>query len=286
MQPETRLLPQSERVVLDMTFGLHGRRQRKPLGIAREFGVTREGICAIRRNGLRHLERICQELTTGRPLPESMLADFWDYEILISVMQEVRSQPRRPNIDLPITEVKERLRTRVQEMTEAGTEHLWRLRRMNPTICRDYEYDVALSFAGPERHLAKYVATVLRQLEFRVFYDDFDARKLWGKELTIQFDEIYRKKSRYCVIFVSPSYAERMWTNYERRSALARVLQEKNNEYILPIEVEPAELPGIPPNISYLSMKKFTIEHITEMLKEKLEEAWLAERLTDPTDQK
>lgn len=140
------------------------------------------------------------------------------------------------------------------------------------SIIRDpkYEFDVALSFAGTERELAEQLANSVRNAGFNVFYDNFYAEQLWGKELPVYFDEIYRKKARFCLIFMSPEYAERIWTNHERRSAQARALKEKGQDYILPIMVEQVELPGMPPTVGYLSIKQYSIEQIAQILISKL----------------
>ena len=114
------------------------------------------------------------------------------------------------------------------------------------------------------------VAKLLRDAGFRVFYDDFSPEMLWGTELPVLFDDIYRKRSRYCVIFVSHEYVKRMWTNHERRSAQARALEERGGEYILPVKVDDAELPGMPPTIGDLSLDKFPPEEIAELLIRKL----------------
>jgi len=93
---------------------------------------------------------------------------------------------------------------------------------------------------------------------------------LWGKNLVEFFDDIYRKQARYCVMLVSPEYRDRMWTQHERRSAQARALEERGGEYILLVVVEPAELPGMPPNVGYLSLAQYPIKRITEILLTKL----------------
>ncbi len=67
------------------------------------------------------------------------------------------------------------------------------------------------------------------------------------------FDRIYRKESRYCVMFVSDEYAKRMWTKVERRSALARAATDES-EYILPIRVDETDIEGLPPTVAYLSV--------------------------------
>jgi hypothetical protein len=130
-------------------------------------------------------------------------------------------------------------------------------------------FDVAISFAGSERPLALALAKAVRAAGFSVFYDDFFPEQLWGKNLVIFFDEIFRKKARYCVIFVSQEYLKGKWTVHEARSAQARALEEKGNEYILPVQVDGTELEGLLPTIGYVPIKT-GIERIGEMLVGKL----------------
>jgi hypothetical protein len=130
-------------------------------------------------------------------------------------------------------------------------------------------FDVAVSFAGSDRKYAEELATRIKDAGFSVFYDDFYPESLWGKDLVVTFDEIYRKRSRYCVIFVSKEYNDQAWTIHERRSAQARALQEKGKEYILPIKVEDVELEGMPQTIGYLSIHK-GIDQIAGLLIKKL----------------
>ena len=83
------------------------------------------------------------------------------------------------------------------------------------------------------------------------------------------FDDIFRKRARYCVIFVSKEYRTRKWTNHEARSAQARALQEKGNEYILPVQIDGTELDGLLPTIGYVSIE-VGIEKVGNMLIKKL----------------
>ncbi len=107
-------------------------------------------------------------------------------------------------------------------------------------------FDIAISFAGTERKYAEELATRVRDLGFSVFYDDFYPEKLWGKNLVEFFHSIYSSQARYCVIFVSSEYLNRVWTVHERQSAQERMLKEKGQDYILPIKVENVDLPGMP----------------------------------------
>ena len=103
-----------------------------------------------------------------------------------------------------------------------------------------------------------------------MFYDEFYPEYLWGKNLVDTFDEIFRKRASYCVIFISKDYKERVWTKHERQSAQARALNEKGKEYILPIKVDNTELEGMPPTIGYITLKT-GIEKIGKLLIKKLE---------------
>lgn len=131
-------------------------------------------------------------------------------------------------------------------------------------------FDVALSFAGMERRLAEDLAKRVRDAGFEVFYDEFYPEQLWGKDLVVFFDNIYRKASRYCVMFVSREYADRMWTTHERRSAQARAVEERGSEYILPIRVDNTELEGLLPTLGFLSLDQYAIPRIADMLIAKL----------------
>lgn len=116
---------------------------------------------------------------------------------------------------------------------------------------QDYSYVVALSFAGEDRKYAKELAQVLTANSINVFYDEYEEATLWGKNLYTHLSEVYQKQARFCVMFLSQHYAQKLWTNHEREAAQARAFQE-NKEYILPIRLDNTEIPGILPTIGYL----------------------------------
>jgi len=129
----------------------------------------------------------------------------------------------------------------------------------------DETFDVAISFAGTERKYAEDLATRIENAGYSVFYDDFYSEGLWGKDLAVLFDRIYRKQSRYCVMFISREYKDRIWTIHERRSAFARNIEEGGEGYILPIRIDDTDIDGLPPTIGYLSIEK-GIDKIAEAL--------------------
>lgn len=130
-------------------------------------------------------------------------------------------------------------------------------------------FDVAISFAGTERAVAEQLANILQAAGVVVFYDNFYPEQLWGKNLTAFLDDIYRKRAKFCVVFISKEYRERRWTSHELRSAQARALELKGEDYILPIRVDGTDLDGLPPNIGYVSVE-LGVEKIAELLIAKL----------------
>jgi hypothetical protein len=79
----------------------------------------------------------------------------------------------------------------------------------------EFEYDVAVSFAGENRPKAEQFAGLLKAQGLNVFYDEWEQANLWGRDLYEHLDEVYRKKARYCVMFLSEAYARKAWTNHE-----------------------------------------------------------------------
>jgi len=92
-----------------------------------------------------------------------------------------------------------------------------------------------------------------------------------AKNLTAFLDEIYRKRAKFCVVFISKEYKERRWTSHELRSAQARALEAKGDDYILPIRVDNTDLDGLPSNIGYLSIE-LGVGKIAELFDRKAED--------------
>jgi len=131
------------------------------------------------------------------------------------------------------------------------------------------QYDVCFSFAGEDRDYVQQVAYYIRHRGISVFYDDYNRVELWGKDLYVHLDKIYRKESRYCVIFASTHYEKKLWTNHERRSAQARAFSE-HSEYILPARFDDTEIPGIPPTVGYIDLRALDPKEFAEIISEKV----------------
>ena len=118
-----------------------------------------------------------------------------------------------------------------------------------------FEYDIALSFAGEQRRQVEEIAQCLKAAGVAVFYDNFSKAQLWGEDLYQHLSDVYQKKARFCIIFISKEYAEKAWTNHELKAAQARAFAEKGAGYILPVRFDDTEVAGILPTTGFLDFR-------------------------------
>lgn len=131
------------------------------------------------------------------------------------------------------------------------------------------KYDLAISFAGEQRALAESLARRLDAAGYSIFYDQFEAAELWGRDLSLKLGDVYAKDARYCLVILSTEYVEKAWTNLERQNAISRFMQEKGN-YILCLKVDDVRLPGLPDVIGYLDFRNFDEDAVYKLLLQKL----------------
>jgi hypothetical protein len=82
-------------------------------------------------------------------------------------------------------------------------------------------------------------------------------------------DEVYRKRARFAVAFVSRHYVSKPWTRHERQSAQARALTEVG-PYLLPVRLDDSELPGLRPTVSYIDGRSTSAERLVHLIEQKL----------------
>lgn len=131
------------------------------------------------------------------------------------------------------------------------------------------KYDIAVSFAGEDRATVEDYVKLLEKKDVKVFYDGNEQADLWGKDLYEKLDLIYRTQARFCVIFISKSYRDKLWTNHERKSAQSRAFKE-NREYILPVKLDDTEIPGIRETVGYIDLRKTSTEDLANITIKKL----------------
>lgn len=133
----------------------------------------------------------------------------------------------------------------------------------------EFDYDVALSFAGEDRPVVDQLASALTDEGVRVFYDDYEQAELWGKDLYQHLQGVYRDRARYCVVFVSGAYAQKLWPRHELKQAQARAFTE-SQEYILPVRLDDTEVPGLNATIGYIDLRHHTVDELNDVILQKL----------------
>jgi hypothetical protein len=133
----------------------------------------------------------------------------------------------------------------------------------------NFEYEVALSFAGDNRDVSRELAGLLRGQGCRVFFDEYEQAELWGKDLYAHLTAVYRDKALFCVIFFSKSYLSRLWTTVERQAAHERVIAEQH-EYLLPLRLDDSALEGPLESIASLDLRTTPLPEIAQFIVAKL----------------
>jgi hypothetical protein len=147
-----------------------------------------------------------------------------------------------------------------------------------------HNYDVAFSYAGEQRQYVHETYERLKGLGVSVFYDASQIASLWGKNLYEYLSDVYNKQARYCVVFLSRQYAEKLWTKHELKSMQARAFQE-SREYILPARFDNTEIPGLLPTIAYIDLTKYTPSEFADLIAEKVKDAGpITEKLSTDID--
>lgn len=130
-------------------------------------------------------------------------------------------------------------------------------------------YEVALSFAGENREYVERVADTLRARDVTVFYDQYERTELWGKDLVEHLAEIYKRRARFVVMFISEHYIKKPWPKHEKRAALEGQLYAKK-EFLLPVRFDSTEVPGLSDTISYVDANRVEPLELVEMILDKL----------------
>ena len=133
----------------------------------------------------------------------------------------------------------------------------------------EFEYDIALSFAGENRKIADDLARALLIEGVKVFYDKFYKSEMWGKKLTDYFQDVYGPKARFVIALISKHYPIKDWTDYEFSIARGEAKKRKA-EFILPVKLDDTKILGIHEDVKYLDLESEGVEGIVDSVREKL----------------
>lgn len=114
---------------------------------------------------------------------------------------------------------------------------------------------------GEDRSFVEEIVAPLKAAGLKVFYDSDYLAETWGENLVEYFDAVHRKRSRFAMLFVSRHYADKMWPRVERRSALARAMEQRS-AYVLPVRLDDAEIDGLLPTVGLVDARRLGIDKI------------------------
>jgi TIR domain len=126
-----------------------------------------------------------------------------------------------------------------------------------------YDFDVAVSFAGEDRELAEDVVGRLRAAGLTVFCDTDWTPAMWGGEPLEDLDQVYCSRARSVIIFVSYPYSKKMWAQCQRRSALARALEQAPSRVLL-ARLDSTRLKGLRPAAGYLDARRIGLGGVAQ----------------------
>lgn len=116
---------------------------------------------------------------------------------------------------------------------------------------KDYDFDVAISFAGENRTLAEFITKNLEILDMSVFYDKNFEDNYLGGPWSKHFNEIFVEQSRIVVVLLDTFHHEKVWPTFERDCFAPRV---KNAE-VIPVRLDDTVFVGIPNDLVSIHFK-------------------------------
>lgn len=133
---------------------------------------------------------------------------------------------------------------------------------------RKIKYDVALSFAGEDRSIAREINESLKKENIKVFFDEHSSTELWGRNLYNLLEKIYTE-SKLCIVIVSKNYSEKQWTRLEFRNLIAHA-SSRPSFSLLPIHIGDAPLPRDLANVAYVQWDSVSSQELTQIVKDRL----------------
>jgi hypothetical protein len=132
-----------------------------------------------------------------------------------------------------------------------------------------YDFDIAVSFAGEDRTYVHQFVGRLKANGLEVFYDEDKLAEMWGENLLDFLQAVYKRRARYAILFISQHYVDKKWPGHERQAAQDRALQQ-SSPYILPVQLDDAELPGLHSAIGYMDARYMGMDGLVDAVLKKL----------------
>lgn len=116
---------------------------------------------------------------------------------------------------------------------------------------KNEEFDIAISFAGENRDLARKFSEKLEIFDVSVFFDELYEVNLLGKALTKQFTKIFNEESKFVLCLLDNNHKAKIWPTFERETFRERVAEEA----IIPVYLDDTIFLGIPEDLYGFDLK-------------------------------
>jgi Ni2+-binding GTPase involved in maturation of urease and hydrogenase len=112
-------------------------------------------------------------------------------------------------------------------------------------------FDIAISFAGENRDLARYIAQRLKELDVDTYFDEDYEVSYLGRKLSDEFPKIFSTDSRFVLCILDKFHQEKIWPTFERDVFMPRV--EKCE--VIPLCLDDTIFVGIPKDLYGFRLK-------------------------------
>lgn len=112
---------------------------------------------------------------------------------------------------------------------------------------RLFKYDVAISVAEEDKHVARRIAAELKKRRVRCYY--YEESDNWGEHLINLTADSYGRRARYVLLITSEIFVSKYWANLERLTALANIA--KGTPHILQLKLDETPIDGISRHVVY-----------------------------------
>lgn len=127
-----------------------------------------------------------------------------------------------------------------------------------------FTFDVAISFAGEDRHIARDIAAAMRNRSIHVLFDEFYEEHFARPNLHEFLRALY-EQSRVCVVIVSQLYLQSPWSQAEIHLLVSRA--KSDNDYTLvPVQVSGVDLPLTLKAMSSIDYTQSSADFVAEIV--------------------
>lgn len=132
-------------------------------------------------------------------------------------------------------------------------------------------FDVELSFPGEVRKMVEPIAIRLEAElgPHTYFYDNNYVAQLARPSPDLLLQDIYRKRSKLIVVFLSSDYQYKEWCGVEFR-AIKEVLMERQNNRIMFIKMDDGVVDGVFKTDGYVDGRKYSANQISDFIIERI----------------